>query len=35
MTTLPVHSLVYYLTTAGEGGPAWRDADWATNRIIK
>src|SRR4029077_8360806 len=28
-------SSVYYLTTAGEGGPAWREQDWATNRIIK
>src|ERR1700733_7320061 len=35
MTTLAVLSLVYYLTTAGEGGPAWREQDWTANRIIK
>lgn len=35
MTTLRVFSLVYYLTTAGEGGPAWRDEDWTANRFIK
>ena len=35
MTTLRVFSLVYYLTTAGEGGPAWRDQDWTANQFIK
>jgi hypothetical protein len=35
MTDLRVFSLVYYLTTAGEGGPAWRDQDWVANKIIK
>jgi hypothetical protein len=35
MTDLRVISLVYYLTTAGEGGPAWREQDWTANRVIK
>lgn len=35
MTALSVLSLVYYLTTAGEFGPAWRDQDWIANKIIK
>lgn len=35
MSTLRVFSLVYYLTTAGEGGPAWREQDWTANRFIK
>jgi hypothetical protein len=35
MSTLRVFSLVYYLTTAGEGGPAWREQDWQANRFVK
>jgi hypothetical protein len=35
VTSLSVWSIVYYLTTAGEGGPIWRSQDWLSNRIIK